>query len=365
MCDLRISRHLAMRFFSFILCTLILTMASGAQAQMQRVLGVDGQGFKQPVPAFAVMVPQGWQPRGGVFWNVQDRCNPYGYLFNWAAMSPDERYGVAVLPAMRWITTDHAQGQPCPVLRVNSARDALAQMIGQMQPDAQMIDYRPRPDFLHEMGLQPSQTDLGGGAWAKIHVDAGEALFGFNNDQGQPMRMTVGLAIVVNETFMPGGGVTADFRFLQGQSLPAWLAFAPDGELNMQIAEQMRKSVQINPEWQNRITQHQSKINKDNARTQTNIANINRETSEYVSKLSREGHENRMRALDRSGEAFSNVISDRELWRDSDGSKLNAPMGGDNMWRLDNGNYVSTNDPNFNPLSQTGQFGTQLERWND
>lgn len=352
-------------FFILLFLGLVLVFSSGARAQMQRALGVDETGFKQPVPAFSVIVPQSWQPKGGVFWGSQDPCNRYGYEMSWAALSPDERYGVAILPAMRWIASpQQSSGLPqCAVLQIGSVRDAIAIMVGRMNPKAQIIDYRQRPDFIQEAGLQPSHFDLGQGAWMKTHVDAGEALFSFLDDQGRPMRMTVGLALVVHETFMPGGGVMPDMRMMQGETLPAWLAFAPDGELDTNFSEKMRRSIEMNPEWHNRIMQHHAKINGDNRRTQANISQINRETNDYISRLSREGHENRMRAMDRTSEAFSHVINDREVWRDTDGSRLNAPIGGENLWRLDNGDYVSTDDYNFNPLEQTGQFGTQLERW--
>lgn len=332
-------------------------------AQMQQVLGIDATGFGQPVPAFAVTVPQGWQTRGGVHWNIRDTCNPYGYDFSWAAISRDERYGVAILPAVRWVSTPGNGVRQCPVMQLSSVRDVIAAMVNRMMPQAQMLDYRQRPDYLQETGVQPSRYDLGGGSYMATHVDAGEALFGYTDERGTPMRATVGLVVMVHETFMPGGGVIADMRHFQGQTLPAWLAFAPDGELNMTVSEQMRQSMKMNPAWQRQIMQHHAKINGDNRRTQTNIANINRETNEFISRLSQQGHENRMQAMDRAGEAFTNSIHERELWRDTDGSKLNAPVGGENLWRLDNGDYVSTNDFNFNPLEQTGQFGTQLERW--
>jgi hypothetical protein len=226
-----------------------------------------------------------------------------------------------------------------------------------------MIDYRPRPDFLQEMGLQPSQYDLGQGARMQTHVDAGEALFGFVDERGQQMRVLVGLVLTAHETFMPGGGVMPDMRFVQGTSLPAWLAFAPDGELDIAMSEQMRRSIRINPAWQQEITRHQQIINRDNRQTTANISAINRDANSYVSQLSQDSFEKRMAAMDRNGQQWSDTMLERENWRGADGSQINAPVGGANMWQLDNGDFVSTDDHNFNPLESTGQFGTQLERW--
>ncbi len=342
---------------------LLLTLSLPAQAQMQRALGIDATGFKQPVPAFAVMVPQGWQTKGGVIWGSKDPCNTYGYELSWAAMSRDQRYGVAILPSMRWTDRQVSGGRSCAVMQIGSARDALAAMVSRMLPQAQMLDYRQRPDFTQGTGLQPGQFDLGNGAWMKSHVDAGEALFGFSDDRGNPMRVAVALTLVAYETYMPGGGVMADFRSVTGETLPAWVAFAPDGELDMNMSEQMRLSIQINPSWQKQISAHQRKIDGDNRRTQANIANINRDANEYVARLGREGHESRMKAMDRSSQSWSDMMNERENWRDTDGSRLNAPVGGENLWRLDNGDFVSTDNHNFNPLESTGQFGTQLQRW--
>lgn len=349
---------------SLVIVAMALFMALPVHAQMQRALGVDATGFRQPVPAFAVTVPQNWKPKGGIIWNVQDPCSTYGYEFSWAALSPDERYGVAILPSLRWTNTRMSGPRQCAVMQIGSARDAIAAMVGRMLPKAQMLDYRQRPDYLEGSSTRAQQYDLGGGAWMKSHVDAGEALFSFADERGNPMRITVGLILTAFETYMPGGGVMPDMRSVVGETMPAWAAFAPDGELNMNMSEQMRKSIQINPAWMKEIQAHQRKINGDNRRTQNNIANINRETNEFISRLSQEGHENRMAAMDQSSADWSDMMLERENWRDTDGSQINTPVGGDNLWRLDNGALVSTDDHNFNPLESTGQFGVQLERWN-
>lgn len=345
----------------WICCALV--FAVPVQAQMQRALGVDATGFKQPVPAFAVTVPQGWQTKGGVVWGSKDPCNTYGFDVSWAAISPDQRYGVAILPSMRWTEQQVPGGRNCAVMQIGSARDAISKMVSRMMPQAQMLDYRARPDFTKDTPLQPGQFDLGGGAWMKTHVDAGEALFGFTDERGNPMRASVGLTVTAYETFLPGGGVMPDMRTIVGETLPAWIAFAPDGQLNMNMSEQMRQSIQINPAWQREIDKHKKVINGDNRRTQTNIANINRDADAYVSRLSREGHQSRMDAMDRGSQSWSDMMLERERWRDTDGGQVVAPMGGENLWRLDDGNYASTNDHNFNPLESTGQFGTQLQRW--
>ncbi len=324
---------------------------------------MDATGFRQPVAAFSVTVPQGWQSKGGIIWGNQNMCNRYGYDMSWAAMSPDQRYGVALLPAVRWTSSAQSGVQGCPVLQIGSARDAITAIVSRLLPSAQMIDFRPRPDFIQDSGVRPSQTDLGYGSWMRSHVDAGEALYSFQSDQGEEMRMTIGLMLTAFETNISGQGMMPDMRFVQGETLPAWIAFAPNGQLDMAIAEQMRKSIQVNPAWQKEILRHRQIINKDNQRTAANINRINRDTNNYISNLSHESFQNRMAAMDRGSSQFSDMMLERENWRDTDGSRLNAPMGGDNMWRLDDGSYVSTNDHNFNPLESTGQFGTQLERW--
>ncbi|WP_152610799.1 hypothetical protein [Ruegeria sp. ANG-R] len=227
-----------------------------------------------------------------------------------------------------------------------------------------MIDYRPRPDFIQETGIKPAQTDLGYGSWMRNHIDAGEALFSFRSDQGEDMRMTVGLLVTVFETYISGQGMMADMRFIQGESLPAWLAFAPAGELDIMLSEQMRQSIEINPSWQSEVLKHRRAIDGNTSQTMAEIGNINRDTNNYISNLNQKSFEDRAAAMERGSQQFSDMMLERDNWRDTDGSQLNAPMGGDNTWRLDDGSYVSTDDHNFNPLESTGQFGTQLERWN-
>lgn len=352
-------------FLLFLAIAAICVVSAGTavQAQMQRALGVDATGFGKPVPAFAVAVPQGWQARGGIIWNTNDPCSTYGYDFSWAAVSQDQRYGVAMVPAMRWMSTPPQNGmRACPVMQIGSARDAISTLVSRILPNAQMIDYRPRPDLIREIGVQPGQFDLGSGAWIRTHVEAGEGLFSYSDERGTPMRATLSLVAIANETFLPGNGIMPNFSSVVGETSPAWAAFAPDGELNLEMSEKMRLSVRLNPEWQQAIMDHQAKINGDNRRTTAKIGEINREASEFVGRLSQEGFESRGRAIERGRTAFLNTINEREVWRDTDGSTLNAPAGGTNMWRLDDGSYLSSDNPNLNPFEATGQFGTSLER---
>ncbi|WP_152610800.1 hypothetical protein [Ruegeria sp. ANG-R] len=118
----------ALALFILFWCPLL---TSPANAQFQRALGIDGTGMRQPMPAFAVAVPKGWQPKGGVVWGNQSTCNRYGYDMSWAAVSPDQRYGVAILPSVRWTNSAQSGLQGCSVLQIGSAQDAISTLVSQ------------------------------------------------------------------------------------------------------------------------------------------------------------------------------------------------------------------------------------------
>jgi len=314
------------------------------------------------VPAFNVLMPRGWSARGGVVWTPQDSCNPYGFNVDWSAVSPDGGYGIGIFPTTRWVSQPTNDLRNCPVLPFRTARDILQHLILQASPGAQMLDYRPRPDLLQETGLRPLQLPTPGVGTISLEVDAGEMLFAFRDQQGRDMRGTAALAMSVWTTRLdPMFGVSMPDTF-GGTALNGWITWAPNGQLDLQTSEALRRSIIADPNWSRLIVDHIRKIDGSNARTSANIAAINSRANSEILDMQHKGFMNRSEMTDRGQRESVEAIHGVETYNDPyNGGTVQLDNSFNHAWQLDDGSFYLTNDEFFQPGQNFGLGGQRLQ----
>ncbi|WP_424932910.1 hypothetical protein [Amaricoccus macauensis] len=335
-----------------------LTGGAGAQGQlrMKPVDVIDAQGFGRPLVAFSLMVPHHWREQGGVVWGNFGGCNRSGYNFDWRSGLPDDSEGVAILPALSW---QSQPGGPCPQMQVSNARDFLATVAAQSIPGAQVIDYRQRPDLLTEMQGVAGRQDYGSMAY-ETAVDAGEALIAFQQD-GREMRASVIAQIMMWRLTTPEmyGLPGQDIR--GGASNPGFVAAAPAGRLNLQVAEAIRKSIRPGPEWQRQIAQHHAVLSRQNTQHASAMSRINSQASNEIMGIINDGYQQRRAIEDRGQRERVEAIRGVETYNDAvNGGTVQLDNTYEHAWQLDDGTYLLTNDSLFNPGVELGLDGQLL-----
>ena len=87
---------------------------------------------------------------------------------------------------------------------------------------------------------------------------------------------------------------------------------------------------------------------RESLETYRKIAEINRETGEYVRRNQQEGYEDRTESQERLAERTVNVLTDREDYLvPGTNEYLNLPSGYDHAYYGDDGTVILTNDANF------------------
>ena len=350
----------------------------GNGVRMQRVEILDRQGFDRPMVAATAMIPVGWQAKGGVVWTPSACGN--GYTFKWSASSPDGNRGIALFPGEQWSWSNFpVSGLNCPTMQVSSLKQYLQNLIKRARPGARIIDYRPREDLAKSFQQLNNVMPMAGGE-LRSWVEAGEILVGYTNTRGVEIRETAAAVAFFNLTRMTGidGHV---METLSAQTLPGFASYAPNGQLNFKADETMRKAIQTAPEWKARISSHDAAIAKtsaamakDNNETYRNIAKINadgaRQRSALMAKTSAEISDMQMDSWKKKNELWDKqiretgeMINEVETYDDPQSSTgaVQLSHNYDNAWRLDDGTYVLTDDANFQPYKDTGQFGQKLK----
>ena len=315
--------------------------------RFQPAVILDALGFEQPMAAATVFIPYGWRAQGGVVWNAQFACTN-GYVFNWSATSPDGSMAVAVLPQAGWQSNNYGvngASTGCVTASFRTAQQYLQAVVQHYRPDAHMIDYRPRPDLTREFAQLNSRTPTAMGEIQKW-VDGGELLFGYN-DHGRDMRGTISAVVVITMSRManPAGG---EVDALSGSSFPAFVMTAPAGQLNFAIAEAIRQSIQPSPPWLQRITNHNAYISNMTHAEIARRSQIVSQNSEEIAQIQHEAWAASQKSADQAAQDFDMYIRGHAMFTGPDGQPVELNNGGNTAWKMPDGTYVFSNDPNFN-----------------
>jgi hypothetical protein len=360
----------------------------GAAAQGQQRRGnvmrfipgviVDAVGFGQPVAAASLFVPYGWRQEGGVVWGREHMCTN-GYNFDWRATAPDGSSGVMLLPQMKWENNSYgaAPSTPgCSNAPFNSARAYLDFLAQTVFPGGRVIDYRDRPDLVQQFGGQATRTPMAMGE-SRLWAEAGEALVAFSAN-GREMRGSVAAVVSFQQMITDMSGMMANdpaaamgvpqmgpsrMEALTGFAQPGWAAYAPNGQFNFGFFEGIRRSIEPNRQWSSAIVNHNVKIGQVALAESKKRAAAVMEANDYISRLQQETWNARQASAERQLREFGEMMKGVETYRDVDapGGTVELDHRYNHAWRMRDGSYIITDDPNFDPWRDLQLEGRKLE----
>ena len=313
--------------------------------------------------ASTLFLPRGWQTQGGVYWAREYMCTN-GYNFLWTATSPDGASSINVLPQERW-ETNNVNGQPstpgCQSAPYTTARQYLESMVQRWRPGARVLDYRVREDLQREYAQLNRTTPMPMGE-ARSWAEAGEILFAFTQN-GADMRGSIAAVVMFSQTRMSSGAGMPVMEYRSGYALPAYGVTAPNGQLNLQFFEAIRRSIKPNPQWEQRLNGHNAAIAQVALEESRKRAQIIAQSNADIAKIRQETWNTQQESADRRAREFGELMRGVETYDDA-----NAPGGQvalsnlyDHAWRLNDGSYVLSNDVNFEPFRDLGLEGQRLE----
>ncbi|MCB1954503.1 MAG: hypothetical protein KDG55_02445 [Rhodocyclaceae bacterium] len=352
----------------------IMPRYASTSMRFERGVIIDPTGFAEPMAALTLFVPYGWRAEGGVFWDRSFLCTN-GYNFQWSAISPDGSTGVQVLPQAKWENNDYGAGASspgCSQAPYTSARDWISALAAQTFPGARVIDYRDRPDLLQaSQAPQRQQMPLGESrSWS----EAGEALIAFVRN-GRDMRGSVAAVVSFNQLITDMAGIygndptisapagRARMNALTGFAWPAWAAYAPNGQFDFRFFEAIRRSLKPNPAWLRAIANHNTTIAAGALAEGRKRAAIIQQTNDEIARIRQQTWDMQQESADRRAREFGEAIRGVQSFNDSDapGGTVELSHNYNHAWRMTDGTYVLSNDPNFEPFRDLGMDGRALE----
>jgi hypothetical protein len=344
-----------------------------APLRVQLLQIIDRQGFERPLEAYSMFVPAGWRTEAAVRWNIQAPCvRPYQPVFR--AEAPDGSAVLELAPGEGWGRGSMGPLAPgCPVAVFASAEQYLQSWLQRHRPGARLLEMRPRPD--KQVRLPPMQAQ---GIESRRLQDAAQALIE-TAAGGRVQRELLVTVVSLSQVRMANlmGGPPMETMSGESGGVLSWRAAGagPDPRAFDALWSTWRR----NPEWHDRIARANQQMAQENAQTQAQIAQLRHQgametlreqaqrgenahrTRQEIAQMQTEGWQNRQQSQDRQHQASVQALRGVQPWRTSGGDTVELPNHWRHAWKLKDGSYLLTDDPNFDPARQLRIEGEALK----
>ncbi|MEO8878836.1 MAG: hypothetical protein ABI446_00400 [Gemmatimonadaceae bacterium] len=360
--------------------------APGNFYRMHWVRLMDQYGFGQPVEVLRILAPVGWKMEGGVRWAASG-CTSNMVSLSMRVVSPDGTMAFELFTPYTWQWNDDPMAQqtgrqaeqmnaairPCAMRPIVNAQGYLRQaVIPAYRRGARFEQGMPMPQAtqaqdasLRQQLAQQIQAGLASGTKA----DAGRVVIAYEVN-GQPVEesLTAVVDMIVRQAMSPSAAMQGGMGKVNSYTLTAGSIFGmrtPAGEQERRapLFSTMIASLRPNLNWVNAYQQIQMNIgNAEQVEVAKRIA-IQNETNHAVSAMITQQYQETQRVQDGLADSFSQSQRGVEHFIDpSSRERVELSAGYRQAWSNGNGEYILSDDVNFNPSVSLHENWTQLNR---
>ncbi len=349
--------------------------------RLKMVRIMDNSGFGQPVEAFRFLMPATWQVEGGIQWVNSFGCLPLTVQAHVRAVSPDGMMGIEMFPGYTWNWYDDpyqrqmtqqsaaAAGgaRPCDMApMVGAAGFITGKLVPGFRRGARVIGTEPLPQVA-QAALASQRSYMrqaqSMGVQIDLRTDAARVKLSYPVN-GQPVEEWVTATIQYTSTMTPSAAAAMQGQLANTPYHSAYTsyllgAWAPPGglEKNSALFTTMISSVRPNIAWTNAISQVLGNMNNTATRGAMDRAQIWRQAQGEISDIQRQGYQHAQESQDRVAEAWSQSTRGVETYVDpSSHERVELSSGYRGAWSNGLGEYILSDDPNFNPREIQGNW---------
>jgi hypothetical protein len=340
---------------------------------LKRFRLTDNQGFNQPVEAVSFLLPANWTVNGAIQWNITSKCIPEMVQASFQAASPDNDYELMVFPVTQFDWSNDAvqldamqrgfYTQSChiaaPLDAAGYIRNGLAPLVKAQVTSSKIIDVLQQQMDAGAQQMTMQARQAGNNAYSH-KGSAAEGLLQFSDGKKGLAFCTVMQTILT----MPGtqGGMANNFQCYV--SMRIVLKYAAGNEaMARKIMGTFFSGARINPQWMKGVQGFFAAVTSNAQNQLWKQIQISHGAQEEIGNNIIRSWENKSSSINSSptdNEGFSQYIRGVDNWADADGNKVELTSGYSNAWSKDDGSYLLSNNPAFDPNVELG--GTQ--NWN-
>lgn len=346
--------------------------AGGAEQQktlrLKRFSCVDRQGTG--IEAFSMLIPADWQFSGGIRWILDNPSMPATAAFTVSRPGGSDVFEVFPNQAFYWtdnqmmLATIPAGGRYFgnevrpPVGVVEALKQIVVPRFRGKAAGLRVVGEQLLPELAKALGAGAQQPGVSTSASAaKLRLEYTEG--------GRRMEEEI-YGVVETLTFQT--------RSMTGvHSNTMWYADclfsfrSEKGKLGSRakLFQTMASSFQVNPQWFSKYNQLVQLLIQRQIQHIQNIGQLSRmisQTHDQISREMMEAYNQRQAVYDRLSDDFSRHIRGVEEYQDPlQGKSVELPAGYTNVWANGNGEYILTEDPNFNPAVGSNLHWERIE----
>jgi len=336
--------------------------------RLKRFSCVDRQGTG--IEAFSMLIPADWQFEGGIRWVLDNPSMPATAAFT--VRSPGGSDVFEVFPNQAFYWTDNQmmlstlppggryfgnEVRP-PVGALEALKQIVVPRFRGKAAGLRIVGEQLLPELAKALGAGAPQPGVSTSASAaKIRLEYAEG--------GRRMEEEVyGVVETVSFQTRTMTGVHANTMWY------ADYLFSFRSEMGKlasrsKLFQTMASSFRINPQWFSKYNQLVEYLIQRQIQHIQNIGQLSRMISQTHDQISREmmdSYNQRQAVYDRLSDDFSRHIRGVEQYHDPlQGKSVELPAGYPNVWANSNGEYVLTEDPNFNPAVGSNLHWERIE----
>ena len=339
----------------------------GNYIKFKQIQVYDYNGFAKPVAAYTLLLPEGWKVTGGIKWNIYAKCLTETVTNHLRAESPDGKYSFEMFPIQTWEWMNDAgalqmaqytrqtTGKGCMLHQPMNASQFISQIfIPEFRPGAQKIKAAntsgaaaaAREKSISEIKamLQTYNADL--------NTDAVLATIRYNSSNGEYDEWVTASVTEYNYNLPSAMNYGSYYKYFYASADEIISFSAPKGELekNDKLFSTIMASFHLNPVWGKAISDMfvnisniQSKGAMDRSRIWSNAMN-------EIGEKQYQSWQNREDSQDRIAQNWSQYMRGVETYVDPNtNTSIELSSGYNQAWSNGNGEYILSEDPNFNP----------------
>ncbi|MBC7232248.1 MAG: zinc ribbon domain-containing protein [Chloroflexi bacterium] len=318
---------------------------------------VDTQGIG--IEAFRMLIPSGWEFAGGVHWLMNNPGMPAVIAFQ--VRNPGGAEAFEVFPSLPFYWTNNPmvlmtfpvgsfyfgnEVRP-PVGAQQALREIVLPRFRGNMASLQISHEEHLPDLARQLQATrpeaPSALTTADGAKARVRYAKGAETI------EEEFFCVVELTRVVTPMLM----AAMENIFWQASYLFSFRTLAGRLDDLVDIFQTMAGSFRLNPLWYSRYTQVSQYLIQNQIQQIHNIGQLSRiisQTSNQISDMMMESYYQRQQVYDRISSSFSQAIRGVDEYHDPFKEYgVELPGGYRHAWANSLGEYILTDDPNFNP----------------
>ena len=345
---------------------------------LKRFRVADNQGFNQPVEASSFLLPADWQVNSAIQWDVSRKCIPEMVQASIDARSPDGSYELMMYPVTQFDWSDDPvyldamqRGFNLHSCNIAQPQDAAGYIAQQFAPMLQaQVRSSATIDALQQMmdagAMQMTNMARQGGNNAYNHRgSAAEGILQFNDGmEGIALCTLMQTIVTLGGT---QGGMANTYQCYV--SMRMVMKYKPGNEqMARKILSTFFGGARINPQWATGVQNFFLAVGKAAQDETWKVIQISHEAQEEIgnniirSWEARNERSESTASIAESNSGFSQYLRGVDSWTDESGARVELTDGYRNAWSRNDGTYLLSNDPAFDPNVAFNESWSRLKQ---